>query len=905
MSSSRSSLSLDWKQSGPDNFGGRTRAIIFDNRDSESKTLYAAAVSGGIWKSVNGGITWKKVNEANANLNISCMLQTTNGDIYVGTGESFATEMFSGLNQMGYTDGFMGQGIFKSTDGDQFVLLEATAPTLNDDKSDWAYVNELAIDNNKGRLFAATNTGLKYSNNDGATWMLAKDTAGTELSGNCFDVQVGSDGTVIAAVNNLCYITTGDVNAFILRSTGDSISLPDETLGRIEFAIAPSDPNIIYASIAAYNGDLYSVYKTEDKGATWRVIMPATPTTEVFFGQGVYDNVITVFPNDPNRVLLGGMDMWEGKQYNENSFYFWKTISEGITGPLSPTYVHSDHHTYVFKPGSDNDFVIGTDGGVAEGTYSQDVFSFKTNNRNYYTTQFYAVAPSGKKNYILGGAQDNGTIKVPGTGNTKEQGFKVFGRDGGPCAVSLINSDVIVVTANATSSQKGPIYRSEDCGQNYSTSAQFLDNGKIANAQAFKTPIALWESFDNENSRDSLWYFARETIPGNTTIQVRSNNSGQPFWYTTPADVTLHDGDSIQIQDRVSAVFFIPVANTIWMTWDLHRFNKVPRWFTISNNSYGFKGTPHAIAVSADGNHVFVGTKEGKLFRISNIAKAYNYELADVNSPTCIISTREIPLLVPGGDEIFKQVITSIAIDPENTNNVMVTLGNYGNDYYVLFSSNALAEHPDFESRQGNLPKMPVYSSLIEMNDGNLGIIGTEYGIFTTNNLHAASPEWVSDAGSMGRIPVFDLKQQIVSKEYMEVRLVNGNEVIIIPYAGTNNYGSIYAATYGRGLFSTDHFFMVGTDENKIDGSSVNTDELRLYPNPVITNATVEIELNENTDVSFNIINLNGQILSAQTRHLVKGNNKITFDMSQLQPGVYFIQSESDSGGRTKKCIVK
>ena len=988
-SSLRSALSLDWKEMGPDNFGGRTRAIIYDNRDGASKTIYAAAVSGGIWKSVNGGITWKKVNQAHSNLNISCMQQASNGDIYVGTGESFAAETTSGLGQMGYTGGFMGQGVFKSSDGENFTLLEATAPAVNDDQSDWAYVNELAIDNDKNRIYAATNTGLNYSNDNGNSWKVAKynhdtlltvvnrvyeikcdsfevknnrvkvfnpDTISTNIDttimtkhfelpfkGNAFDVQVNNDGTTIASVNNWCYISNSSeeiyTNAstfpinhdfilddstfttnnlivtspsqsdtsylYILRNTSfltndDDTKLPSEGIGRIEFAIAPSDPNVIYASIAGFIGDLVGVYKTDDKGANWRLVMPATPTTEPFFGQGIYDNAITVFPSDPNRVLLGGRSLWEGKQYSETGFYSWKTVSEGFSGPLFPTYLHFDHHTYVFKPGSDNVFYVGTDGGVAEATYAQEEYTFKTNNRNYFTTQFYAVALSGKKNYVLGGAQDNGTISIPGNGNTIEEGFEIFRGDGGPCAISLIQPDKVVIT-----STKGVVKRSEDAGINYSTDAQFLDNGTIANKQAFKTPIALWESFHNENSRDSVWYFSRTTIQPGTTIQVRSNNSGQPFYYTTPDDVTLHDGDSIHVRDMVSSVLFLPVANTVWMTWDLHLFDQVPEWFTISNSDYGFNGTPQCIAYSSNANHIFIGTKEGRLFRISNLALAYNYELADVNSPECIVSTQEIPLVAPGTKDRVSQVITSIAVDPQNDNNVMITLGNYGNENYVLYSSNALDQVPVFESRQGNLPQMPVYSSIIEMKDSKIAIIGTEYGIFTTKNIQAASPEWAADGENMNRVPVFDLKQQIVSKEYMEVRLVNGNEITIIPYPGTNNYGAIYAATYGRGLFRSDNYFLVGVDDNKIDQPSVSTSELKFYPNPVSSKATVEIELNKNTEVEFIILDLNGRQLSKQIRDLSKGINKISFDMSRLLPGVYFIQSVSDGDIRTKKFIVK
>ncbi len=896
--------SLEWIQSGPDNFGGRTRAIIYDNTDSESKTIYAAAVSGGIWKSINGGITWNKVNQNNSNLYVSCMLQASNGDIFVGTGESFAAHTVSGLNQMGYSSGFMGQGIFKSTDGDNFTSLNATVPTINDDLADWAFINELAIDNNRSRIYAATNTGLKYSNDNGESWTLAKDTAGTELIGNSYDVQVGIDGDVVAAVDNLCYISTGATNAFVLRSTGDSISLPNAGIGRLEFAIAPSDANIIYASIADLNGSVYGVYKTNDKGTNWYLIMPSTPTTNVFRGQGIYNNAIAVFPNDPNRILLGGINLWQGTELDENGLFAWETVSESISNPFSPYYLHADHHKYVFKPGSDNTFLVGTDGGVAEGKYAVGEYTFQTNNRNYFTTQFYAVGPSGLMKYTLGGSQDNGSVLITGKGNTPEQGKEIFPGDGGPCAVSLFDPNVVVVTVPTNSNFKRAVWRSEDGGENYSSSGQFLDDGTVGN-DAFKTPIALWESFDNENSRDSLWYFSNETIPGNTTMKVRSQNSGQPFWYTTPSDVTLHDGDSILVQDRVSAMLVVPVQGAVWMTWDLHRFAQTPDWFKISNSDFGYVGRPQCIAYSKDGNHVYIGTKEGKLFRISNLALAYDYERADIGSPACIVSTQEIPLLVPGTGDPVSQVITSVAIDPENSNNVMVTLGNYGNDNYVLFSSDALAQNPNFESRQGNLPAMPVYSSIVEMTDGNVGIIGTEYGIYSTSNLHDASPTWVNDDANMGSVPVFELKQQIVSKEYMQVKLVNGPEVIIIDYFGTNNYGSIYAASYGRGLFRANEYFIVGNDENIIDNPSGSNEELKFYPNPVSGIATIEIEADKNRATDYFVFDLNGRTLLTKTVQLSKGNNKISIDMSGLQTGVYFVQVNSENGTRTTKFIVK
>ena len=905
---SRSVSNMSWSQLGPDNFGGRTRAILFDNQDGSSNTLYAAGVTGGIWKSDNLGITWSKTNGTNFNLNVSCMIQDASGAIYAGTGESFATETMSALDEMGFASGFMGQGIYKSTDGTSFSLIQSTQPQFNDDTSDWAYINELAVDNGSGRIYAATNSGLKYSNNGGDTWDVVKDTSGAELNMNSLDVQVSSDGSVVACVDNFCFISpSGDVNAFVNRSIGDSISLPESNVARIEFAFAPSDPNILYASVINNAGFLFNIYRSDNKGVTWTIIQPGTAAMFIYNGQGVYDNTLTVFPEDPYKILVGGVDAWEFKKVLETGFYASKCISTTIpfAQPFDSEYLPANHHTYVFRPGSNNSFMVGTDGGVAIGSIVEGEYVFETSNRSYFTTQFYNIASSGVENYVLGGSQGNGSVLITGAGSAIREGKMITKLDaagfleyqsGGGAVVSLINREVLV--ASGTDAK---LYRSEDGGENYSS--QFVEDIELED-DFFNTPMALWENFDNDNSRDSLWYFAKTEIPGGTKIQVRSQNSGQPFYYTTPADHTLFPDDSILIRDVVSSRYFIASSNVVYMTNELHRFAKTPEWFEISNVDVGFSGSSQCISYSSDANHVFVGTREGKLFRISNLALAYNYDRADVNSPECIVSTKEIVLNIPGSSDLITQVITSIAVDPQNPENVMITLGNYGNDYYVLYSENALDENPIFNSRQGNLPQMPVYSSIIEMTDNNMGIIGSEYGVFTTENIHDESPVWLRQDSLMGSVPVFQLQQQTVNKTSDTVYLVNGGEITKLPYSGTNNLGIIYAATYGRGLFRANAFRKpVGVDEIQNTNTNHNL-KLNVYPNPVLTFATIEFEAYCNSEANIFVYDLSGRLLLSNIANVKTGLNKIDIDLSSMNSGAHIIQVSIGSDNYSQKIII-
>jgi len=900
--SDRTNTTMTWTQLGPDNFGGRTRALLFDNQTANGSVLYGGAVTGGVWKSTNIGVTWTKVNQSTYNLNVSCLAQGPDGTLYAGTGEMFNSNANSGLNEMGYTTGFMGQGIFRSTDGDNFVLLNATSPSYNNVESDWAFINEIDVNQASGTVFAATNSGLKFSTDKGDTWMMAKDTAGTDLSGVAYDVKVSSDGnSVITVVDNSCYVAlNGNLNAFQLKSTGDSVSLPmANDVRRIEFAFAPSDPNMVYASVVNKFGSLFSVYLSEDKGSTWRVILPGTTAINIFYGMGIYNNSIAVFPNDPGRVLLGGVDLWEGTRVQETGFYSWVCISENSGNPFFTDYLPASQHIVVFRPGNDNTFFVGNDGGISIGNITNGEYRFESSNRNYFTTQFYNVASSGVENYVLGGAQGNGSILITSTGNTSLQGQKVLGGNGGGCALSLIDRNVMVVSRTG-----GVLERSEDAGLTYSN--QFLGDLSLS-VDFFNTPLALWESFNNVNSRDSLYYHARDTIEGGTRIQVLSENSDQPFYYTTPQDVTLYIGDSIQVCDVVSSRLFVASDNIVAMTKDLHKFDKQPEWFTIANSTVNFIGDPQCMAYSSDANHLFVGMRQGgKIYRISNLALAYDYERADVNSSSCIVSTQEIQLYVPGTTTPISQVVTSIAVDQNNPNNVIVTLGNYGNDQYVLFTENALDQTPVFTSKQGNLPAMPVYSSVLEMTNSDLAIIGTEHGVFVNEDIHGSNVQWVKQDEMMGSVPVFQLQQQTVPKVQDTVIFVNGNEVIERIFPGTNNYGIIYAATFGRGLMRSNAYRKpVGIDENEMETPANATTALHLYPNPVSSIATIEFNMNRNDLMVIHVYDLSGRQVIQTTENVYQGNNSVQLDMSGLRSGTYVISAVAGSNKFSQKFIVK
>ena len=99
-----SDVNLNWQQLGPNNAAGRTRTILFSNKDASGSTILTGGVAGGIWKSRNLGLTWHQMNvQNNEVLRVTSMVQTASGTIYVATGESSCNK-----NQ------YIGSGLYRS-----------------------------------------------------------------------------------------------------------------------------------------------------------------------------------------------------------------------------------------------------------------------------------------------------------------------------------------------------------------------------------------------------------------------------------------------------------------------------------------------------------------------------------------------------------------------------------------------------------------------------------------------------------------------------------------------------------------------------------------------------------------------------------------------------------------------
>lgn len=853
--------SMTWSEVGPNNIAGRTRSLVIDKDDDN--ILYTAGVSGGIFKSVTRGSSWVRIDDYAENLAVSCMAQCpVTGHIFAGTGEGLASPR---ANPMGGT-AFIGKGVYKSTDGKNFSLLSSTIPaTANSTTAEWATVNEIIVDE-QGWIFAATNRGIRLSKDGGDTW----ENPLHPISQNATDinvVKVGNNKTVVAAVGNRCYISSTGDGDFVNHSTGEPDKLPSGGLSRIEFAIAPSNPDVIYAAGARPDGNLQSVWRSTDKGETWEVIgQGGTTYFEPFRAQGWFNNTLAVFPNNPNRIILGGIDIWAwevGSNWTQRSLWY---LPES-----SPYYVHADIHRFTFHPTDPNTFYVGSDGGISRST--DGGITYQTINKNLNTIQFYTIATSATGE-VIGGTQDNGTIFISRKGNSPMEGRQVRGGDGGYAAISIINPDAMFAT-----SQYAAMGRSFNRGDNFfpspdGTNPFFSD--RMSNIEAgFVTPFLLWETFDDIYSPDSVLFTAIDTTYNTgDVVQVMSKN-GYLFDYTLPHG--LQEDEQILVHDKIQAKFYLGVNNGIWMTREALDFSVQPEWYEIAN----FAGLSQTMKMSKCGNYLFVGTHNGRLYRISNLRHANDSLSADVASPFSVVETKLISDGLPSNRHPG-----SIAVDPNDANHVIMTFGNYGNTSYVFRSTNALSENPTFSSRQGNLPHMPVYASLIEMNNNNIVIVGTEYGTYATENIQSPQPTWYDVNSGLAHVPVYMLRQQVFD------------------YPGVTNYGVIYAGTHGRGAFESFTFMSVNENQKPIAVVD-KPSNLTIYPNPAVDNVNVSFMLPTAQQANLNVYDISGRLVSNYViDNTVAGNNTFSFSCATYTRGTYIVTIQAGQERISSKFIV-
>lgn len=904
MSPSRSSL-MTLKEEGPDNVGGRTRAILIDK--DNINIIYAGSVSGGLFKSTNRGNTWSRVAAFNTVLSVSCIAQSENGTIYVGTGSTFERTVPNTQSSGGHR----ADGVYYSTDdGTTFTKLASPAS--------WgtSAVNAIVSDpNSPDKVYVGGNGVIRLQEVTGASTI----TPVSGITGSVTDLKISKDGNVIVAgVGAVTWIKEGSGAFTNMSGTGTNqikSRVGTAFVSRIVYAIS-HDKNSngkysIYASMVWSGGRLAGVSASHDNGQTWNEVIPATPstadpttvlTTDPFANglgfQGVYDNTITVVPGNTKRFFIGGINLHEWNESTTSAPYGQMAqLSSWSANPTSSIYVHADNHTQVWD--NTNRLYIGNDGGVGISTNATSANpTFYPANRGYNVTQFYGIGYS-QYGDVIGGAQDNGTqykdVNNPGTSNLefKETG----GGDGFDCDISNLNENIQFSTV-----YYGATYRSADKGGSRSAFTSTEIDALADGVKPFHNNIRLFENYNDVNSTDSVEYYATGNLSAGTEVMVTSKNLDVTFPHTLTTNVTAvikdtitvlkpdstYDTtytylsrDTIKVQDKVQTLFAQGLRGTggVWVTRGALRFGSTPVWWKVMNS---VSGDVTEMEFSKDGDILYVGTSNGRLYRIKGFNGVYYdntkldtingindhdkeaYDYADIRSG---VSQLDIATIYTGN------YISGMDVDPNNPEHVVITLGGYGLTSNILRSTTAASTTgtSSFTSIKGNMPSMPVYDVAIDMSDPTRMYAGTEFGVMVTLNSGAS---WSPQNDEMGVVPVYDVVQQY--RDWSE----------------SLNSGTVYFGTFGRGIWSSDDFSSIDeiNDEKEIPVTTIN-----LYPNPVVNQTNIVFDLARASDVTISVYSITGKMISNKVlSNRQPGEIKHSINASDLPKGVYFVNVQSE-----------
>jgi photosystem II stability/assembly factor-like uncharacterized protein len=463
----KSSVGGSWTELGPfqvpanwngANGAGIGRVNVIAFHPTDTNILWAGSPSGGIWKSTNLGETWSSNSDQFVNLGVS--------DIVIHPTAPDTMYLASGDRNGGDTHSY---GVMKSTDGG--VTWSMTGLTFA--LSAYVQVNALKMCTDSTQvLIAATSDGMYKTTDGGITWNQKSTFMGDDL-----DFMPGNDTILFSSGNTL----QGQWTVFKSTDRGETWTpsgngIPGSA-GRMRIAPAPSEPGTFYAVVS--DGTKFAgLYKSVDSASTWQ-LQSSSPNILGYEsdgsddgGQAWYDLDITVHPDNPNWVYVGGINTWVS--YDAGATWI---CSGHWYGQSSLPYIHADQHFIGFQTGTRRLF-SGCDGGVFYQNTTGNTWFLKSNNLSI--TQFYRLGTSSMSDkLILGGTQDNGTKFLKNNNWSRVQGG-----DGMESMVHKQNDQILFSTV-----YYGALSKSVDGGFNFFDVTP-IDNGNTVTG-AWVTPFHM------------------------------------------------------------------------------------------------------------------------------------------------------------------------------------------------------------------------------------------------------------------------------------------------------------------------------------------------------------------------------------------------------------------------------
>ena len=391
MTASKALENLKWRSIGPANMGGRVADV--EGVPGDPNTVYVATGSGGIFKTTDGGTTWKPIFDRQNTISVGDIaLEPGNPDvIWAGTGESNSRNSIS-----------FGDGVYKSTDGgstwnhmglkDSDTISKIVIHPKNPDVVYVAAVGHTWGTNAERGVFMTTDGGKSW-----------KKTLYIDEFHGASDLEIDPNNPNILYAGMWYFqrkpwtFTSGSEKGGVFRSVDGGLSwkkvekgLP-KMIGRIGLAVAHSNTSVVYAIVESKDGTLY---RSDDKGETFKQVYKNFNIV----GRGFYYTTVKVDPTDENKVYAVASPLFVSLDGGRN----FRRISRST---------HIDFHALWIDPKNPKRIWQGQDGGVAV-TYDGENWEYKN---NFAIGQFYQIFADNQEPFynITGGMQDNGTWNGP------------------------------------------------------------------------------------------------------------------------------------------------------------------------------------------------------------------------------------------------------------------------------------------------------------------------------------------------------------------------------------------------------------------------------------------------------------------------------------------------------------
>lgn len=389
---------MRWVELGPTNVGGRTRHLEMQRVSADKLTVWACAITGGLWKNENildPNESWYSMNDYFDNFVISTLsIDPANAQhICLGTGEG----------PLQFTGYYRGNGIFESFDGgaswSRITPSQAPGGTYTSPGgfNDFVYVNEIIICED-GTLIAATQAGLFLKKQNATKWQSPANTILNSLP--IYDLERCSNADLYAGVQGAVFKSLDN------GQTWTALNIPLTSVSRfnrIKIASAPADPATVFAILEQGNF-VFSIVRSVDGGAHWLPVSKPSFIEYPNTGIAWYSMCISVSPFNKDEVVIGSVRLAKTLDGGRN----WFLLTEDQ--PTDYWYVHPDQHVIKYDEQDPNIILVANDGGVyLSANATQRYPKFNPANLNYNVTQFNSIAISQTSDMAISGAQDNGT----------------------------------------------------------------------------------------------------------------------------------------------------------------------------------------------------------------------------------------------------------------------------------------------------------------------------------------------------------------------------------------------------------------------------------------------------------------------------------------------------------------